>query len=296
LALPVFLAGPLLRRHAVGREGLRARVTAGLGSVFLLSGPVREALSPGDRELSRYVLWQAVFAVALLYGRDRPRLIILLLWLSIPWLSSISNGWPWPALGIAPAMLLLFLLGLGLDRSRGEAARAWRCRAAAAALFALFAISAVRFDATRKQHIYADRPASELTCDLEGVLPGGRGLRTNPRTCEYLREVQELAEHRAKPRFAIIPDYPGYWAAAPDRNPLPMDWLWEEDLATPRIVKRVIDTIETQRGTLSILVAHRMAGSLASHGDAPILHNPVVEHVRSSWNAVRRGAYFSLYE
>ncbi len=144
------------------------------------------------------------------------------------WCASLSIGYNTPALacGFAAVYLLLMV---------SRAPVAWPrplIRLAIPGLALISGITLFEFYVAREQYIYLEQPASTLTYSLDGVFPGADGILTDKNTYAFLVDLDD-AVHEAGSRYAILPDLAGYWAAAPQANPLPTDWAQWFELATP---------------------------------------------------------------
>jgi hypothetical protein len=220
-------------------------------------------------------------------SRDRAAATGALLALLAVWSASISVGYATPALGAAAlAPLIVFF-----HRSR-PATTARRAVAVALGAAALVALPFARLG-----HIYRELPAPRLTRALDGVFPGAAGIRTNPNTGWFLDDLRAAVDRDPERPFAIIPDVPGYWARARQRNPLPIDWPQSTELATPDLTGRVIASLESQRGRLRVLVQKVEARFLAERFvRLRVRDYPVVEHVQRHWTRVGETDFFEIYE
>jgi len=165
------------------------------------------------------------------------------------WTVSISVGYNCPALGAGLAAALLagcLRMLLPSDAAGNKFRVAWR-----SCLLASTAITLICFGVGRSWHIYMEPPAWKLTCSLNGILPGGRMIRTNPVTFQYLKELHDLIQPLNGREYAILPDAAIYWVKAPQKNPLPTSWPLDFELSTPELFNRFTQALEARRGRLT---------------------------------------------
>jgi hypothetical protein len=216
--------------------------------------------------------------------------------LAVMWTVSISLGCNFPVLGAGIAMVLLtgcLRNILASEAAEGRFQILWR-----SCLLVCTAILLVCFVIGRSWRIYVEQPAWKLTCSLDGVLPGGRMIRTNPVTYEYLKELHDTIEQLQGREFAIIPDDSIYWVKASQKNRLPTDWPHDIELSTPALFNRVTQSLESQRGRLVFLVAKVTGFSL---GDKPVPFGKdgiykIVPYVQSHFHKVGETQYWTVYE
>jgi len=221
---------------------------------------------------------------------------VAILVLAIMWTLSISIGCNYPVLGAGMAIVLLtgYLRNiLASQAAEGRFQSLWR-----SGLLVCTAILLVCFVIGRSWHIYKEQPAWKLSCSLSGVLPGGRMIRTNPVTYEYMKELHDTIEGLQGREYAIIPDASIYWVKAPQKNRIPTDWPQDIELPTPALFNRVTRSLESQHGRLVILVAKVTGFSL---GDKPVPFGEdhlykIVPYVQSHFHKVGETQYWTVYE
>lgn len=212
--------------------------------------------------------------------------------LAVAWCASISIGLNTPALA-AGLLALVPLVTLASSAHPSRDARAWtNATRAAAALLVLGTWAHARLEV-----IYRDRPASELTSRLDGVLPGGAGIVTNARTAALLADLDRaVAATHGRP-YAIVCDFAAWWAKAPARNPLPVDWAQAVELPTPALEQRVIAALEAQRLVGVVLVQKRASFRVADDVRAPATgrYYAIADWVRGHFTKAGETAEFELY-
>lgn len=226
--------------------------------------------------------------------------------LVVAWSASVSLGYNAPALVVGPVLVALVLAGGRLVSNggpvlRAEPSDAYRAGIGPVQTWALallvLGMSAAFWEA-RMDHIYREAPASRLTSSLDGVLPGGAGLRTNAATHAFLLDLRRAAEdaRRQGLGYAVVPDGAGWWAKAPQPNPLPLDWPQQTELAVPHTRRRVYERLDALRGTHVVLVQRVEARTLAERNLAlDTARYAVVRHVRQRFTKVGETAYFEVY-
>ena len=259
-------------------------------SLFSVFGPPRYS----------FVLFGMIIGTAIFFlcHREAPLEVIkaAVLVLAIMWTLSISIGCNYPVLGSGIAIVLLagFLrVILGSQFTEVRFRSLWH-----SCLLSCTAILLVCFVIGRSWHIYKEQPAWKLSCSLSGVLPGGKMIRTNPVTYEYLKELHDTIEQLQGREYAIIPDDAIYWVKAPQPNRIPSDWPQDIELPTPAFFNRVTRSLESQRGRLTILVSKVTGFSL---GDKPVPFGEdhlykIVPYVQSHFHKVGETQYWTVYE
>jgi hypothetical protein len=208
------------------------------------------------------------------------------------WTVSISIGYNCPALGagLAAAMLACCLrMLLPPVESENRFHVAWRSCALAST-----AITLLCFGIGRSWHIYMEPPAWKLTCSLSGILPGGKLIRTNPATFQYMKELHDVVDRLQGREYAVLPDAAIWWVKAPQRNPLPTSWPLDFELGTPALFDRFVQALEARRGRTVILVAKVMGFNLVNK-PAPDWY-AIVPYVESHFHKVGETQYWAVYE
>lgn len=215
------------------------------------------------------------------------------------WCASISIGVSSPALAAGALVAQLLAEARAGAGAATIEARPGR-RRAAEILVAAGATAAVLlcWATARVAVIYRDGPATELTERLDGVFPGGAALRTNPRTRAVLADLDRAVSRVGDHPYAIVADYPGYWARAGQRNPLSIDWPQPTELNRPELKARVIDDLERLRGSGRIVVQKVPAGPMATTLD-PIRDDSIYfvpAYVRGHFQRVDGTRWFDIYQ
>ncbi|MDP3677138.1 MAG: hypothetical protein Q8R44_18895 [Novosphingobium sp.] len=233
----------------------------------------------------------ATLALAAQSSPQDARWRIGLIAVAVGWCTALSIGYNTPALAAGAAVT--FLLQIWLPRARSP----YKVRWVAAALVGMVGVWCLwAFDLARMKFVYLERPARELTWRLDGVLPGGAGLRTDRNTFFVLRELRALTSS-ADGRYAVLPDFAGWWPAAEQVNPLPVDWPQWIELGSPVLRTRAIAAMNAQRGKLIFVVAKYETPSLAN-GFTPAsisFRYPLAAYVRTHYTRIGETAYFEIY-
>lgn len=273
---------------------LSARLGAGLVAVVAILDIVTPAFTLRSLYATSYTLASLLLGGALYFvleaRRGNPFLQLILMILVLAWSATISVGAKSPALMAGP-MVIALLAGIlpAVFRPR------WRT----VVLLILAGLTAAGFRSLRHEVVYMEQPAARLTFALDGVFPGGRGIKTNPNTYAFLADLQKavaLASGYPDP-YAILPDIPGYWARAAQRNPLPIDWAKNTELSDLRLLRRVTDALDAQRSHLTMIVqkvqAFPLPQGFKNLGSSDKF--AVARHVRQNFKKCGETTYFELY-
>jgi len=231
----------------------------------------------------------------LIFDQEKRRTAFVLggLAVALAWCVSISIGWNTPDLGMGA--ISVFFMALAWDRWQKSPLPAWLRVVIRVLLVAEMLCFVLWFHDLRRQEVYMDRSADELTYSLDGVWPGGRGIKTNENTYAFLVDLQTIIHGLNGHPYAILPDCPGYWAKAPQVNRLPIDWLWPTEISQKPMVERVDESLLHQKGRITLVVQKFWAFNLKD-GDVPIQFHPVIIYVREHFRKVRETKYFEVYE
>lgn len=208
------------------RAGLAARV--GL-SALAVAVPVWSRLGDAGNEWSIRLIWMVVAYLLTRAILDRSLDLVSLTLVGAGWMEMLSYGWAWPSFVAGSAVLFLVHRawnGAEPLSTRSALARMAPLVAGGAAL----ALIGYQFYATRSQHVYLDRPASQLTATLVSVSPAFGDIRTNPQTAEYLRQMADCVRRFPAGRVALLPENAAMYPALSIHNPFPVDWMWPDEL------------------------------------------------------------------
>jgi len=212
------------------------------------------------------------------------------------WCASLSVGYRTPAL--ASGALAAAVLGYGRDALRHAREMSPVRKLAYPLLIVVLAVTMAEYGIVRNEHIYRDRPARELRFSLDGLLPGGRHIRTNENTFRFLADLKAAIGKAGGKAYAVIPDVAGYWARSQRTNPLPVDWAQGTELASRPLVDRVTQTLEAGRGDIAV-IAQKVEASLLADGFVPLRdsdHYAVVRFVRDHFTKTAETEFFDIYE
>jgi hypothetical protein len=224
--------------------------------------------------------------------RDGDKIPVVLIALLLAWSVSLSVGYNYPALLLGP----LFAILTAFVYSRRESLNP---RFLQTTLIIVGAAILLSFAVSRPYYIYREQPSNELTEPLDGVLPGGRLIYTNPNTYTFLVDLNnaiDTVSARDK-TYAIIPEVAGYWVQSGQTNPLLIDWPWPVELSNQYLTDRVTNDLAAKRGGVVVIVQKVDAFDLAD-GFIPLDedHYPVVKYVREHFRKTNETEFFELYE
>jgi hypothetical protein len=216
--------------------------------------------------------------------------------LAVGWSASISLGYNTPVLGAGLMTAALFHAAPWPGSESAAWSRGWsRYSLWLHPMCALTALGV--FVWIRRESIYHDLPASALTSSLEGRLPGGALLSTNPLTAAYIDDVGVAIEVAHGRTYALIPNFPGWWAKSTQQNPLPVDWLYWQELPRPELAKRVVDAVAAQRGRIVVIAEKANLGGLVPGPAGGLeIYSPALSYVRQNWHRMGQTRFFELFE
>jgi hypothetical protein len=219
-----------------------------------------------------------------------------LIFLLMAWSASISIGWPSPDLASGQVLAILLVFTLPLIHLHLKERKHEYIYNVGLVLFSTVLL--VSFGTARMQFIAREQPAVKLTEKLDGVLPGGKGIRTNKNTYDFLVDLGEAIKisRNFGSTYAIIPDCAGWWVKSPQANPLPIDWVQKIELNKPELTARVIRDLDALRET-NIVIVQKVEARFLQDGFVPFSEEfAVVEYVRSHYTRVYETSLFELYK
>jgi hypothetical protein len=203
----------------------------------------------------------------------------------------LSEGYNTPALGAGA--LFLVVVAAPFFRRWPNVPISWRVLALGAG------VTLAAWGFARMNYTYRDRPARYLDKQLGDVFPGGRLIKTNVNTYEFLADLRNaiaFAEKKEK-RYLIIPDVPGYWVKSKQPNPLPMAWPHGNEISNRKNFDRLVASLEAGRSS-TIVIAQKVEATTLSDGFNPLPENQyyaVVGYVRSRFTKVGETRFFEIY-
>lgn len=245
---------------------------------------------------SLFALASGIAAVLLVRERslnDRTRAGILVL--AMAWSASVSIGYQTPSLAAGPMALLLagYLLSVPPIKGRTVAASV----KGAVILAAMILLIVLLWGAARREIIYRDRSAPELTYTLDSVFPGTAKLLTNQNTHDFLADLRVAVSMAGGGQYAILPDMPGYWVQAGQPNPLSVDWTLFIEISRPELVARVNDELDARRGSMVVIMQKYRADIMRStFAPVPEDYSEAYDHVLKNYQKVGETRFFEIYE
>lgn len=219
------------------------------------------------------------------------RVQIGLLSLATSWCISVSLGYNYPALAAGSlAGFIIYSAILNQNKLQNSSFK----------LYTRFILVSVicLFLAGRLLHIYREPSWVNETKDIGSVFPGANHIKVDVKTYNFLEDLQH-AILQANGKYAILPDIAGYWTAAQQVNPLPIDWPISVELNNPNLMSRFTKDLEIQRGHVVIIVQKVLASEIAFKS-IPIAYYdeiyPVVSYVKSHFTKIGDTAFFELYK
>ncbi len=282
---------PMLRAEHLPRY-VGAPLLTAMPAFFIAVGLYRGSLGIISFGIFGMVVGVVLYSVSTGAARDGDRTPVVLIALLLAWSASLSVGYNFPALLLGP---LFTILAAVVYSARGSLDP----RFLRAALVVAGVAILLGFGVARPYYIYREQPSSELTRSLDGVLPGGRLIYTNPNTYDFLVDLKEATDEVSSRNrtYAIVPDVPGYWVQSRQTNPLPVDWPQPVELGSQHLVDRVTSDLEAERGEVVVIVQKVHAFYLAD-GFVPLDEDQyaVVRYVRENFEKTDETEFFELYE
>jgi hypothetical protein len=282
---------PMLRAEHLPRYVGASLLTA-MPAFFIAVGLYRGSLGIISFGMFGMVVGVVLYLVSTGAARDGDRTPVVLIALLLAWSASLSVGYNFPALLLGPLFTILAAFVYSVRGSLDP-------RFLHAALVVAGVAILLGFGVARPYYIYREQPSSELTRSLDGVLPGGRLIYTNPNTYDFLVDLKEATDEVSSRNrtYAIVPDVPGYWVQSRQTNPLPVDWPQPVELGSQHLVDRVTSDLEAERGEVVVIVQKVHAFYLAD-GFVPLDEDQyaVVRYVRENFEKTDETEFLELYE
>ncbi len=144
-----------------------------------------------------------------------------LLVLATGFMTSLSWGNDTPTLLTGTLALTALLLLSHVVPPRPRLARRWVTATAGLTAVAVCGWVVV---ARHDQAAYLDLGHDRLTADLGDVSPAMAGIRTNPSTYTYVRQIRECLDRFPAGKTAVLPDNAFAYPAFRLHNPFPLEW------------------------------------------------------------------------
>src|SRR5215210_1338052 len=284
-------AAPLLRARR-GPRYAGASILMVIPAFFIAVGLYRGSLAVVSFGVFGIVLGVALYCISNVAMRDESRIPVVLIALLLAWSASLSVGYNFPTLLLGPLFTILAAFTYSTRASLDP-------RFLRTTLVIVGAAVLLSFGVARPYYIYREQPSSGLTASLDGVLPGGRLIYTNPKTYAFLVDLNNATDEvSARDRqYAIIPDVPGYWVQTKQTNPLLVDWPQPVELNNQYLIDRVTSDLAAKRGEITVIVQKEQAFYLAD-GFVPLDDDQyaVVQYVRANFEKTDETEFFELYE
>ncbi|WP_410671050.1 hypothetical protein [Amycolatopsis sp. cmx-4-68] len=190
-----------------------------------------------------------------------------LLVLATGFMTSLSWGNDTPTLLTGTLALTALLLLSHLVPPRPRLARRWVTATAGLTAVAVCGWVVV---ARHDQAAYLDLGHDQLTADLGDVSPAMAGIRTNPSTFTYVRQIRDCLDRFPAPRTAVLPDNAFAYPAFGVRNPFPLEWPLPLEIVgdAPARMLETADALDREGGYL-VLFQTVPTRLLATGGPVP---------------------------
>lgn len=190
-----------------------------------------------------------------------------LLVLATGFMTSLSWGNDTPTLLTGTLALTALLLLSHVVPPRPRLARRWLTATAGLTAVAVCGWVVV---ARHDQAAYLDLGHDRLTADLGDVTPAMAGIRTNPSTFTFVRQIRDCLDRFPAARTAILPDSPFAYPAFGLRNPFPLEWPLPLEIVgdAPERMLAAADDLNREGGYL-VLFETDSIRMLATGGPVP---------------------------
>lgn len=190
-----------------------------------------------------------------------------LLVLATGFMTSLSWGNDTPTLLTGTLALTALLLLGDLVPPRPRPVRRWVTATAGLTAVAVCGWVVV---ARHDQAAYLDLGHDRLTEDLGAVTPAMAGIRTNPSTFTFVRQIRGCLDRFPAARTAILPDSPFAYPAFGLRNPFPLEWPLPLEIVgdAPERMLAKADELNREGGYL-VLFETDSIRTLATGGPVP---------------------------
>ena len=252
------------------------------------------------KQLASLQLFGVVLGISI-YSLLRRRILartlpLALLVALLGWSVAISMGVPFPSLAGGPmAVVLIGYLFFMLKTFKQPSIL--RKAMDIFLIIAMF-VSLFVFHHARNNNVYRDMQSKYLTKELGEVLPGGKMIKTSPRTYEFLEDLNKAVQMASGKNYAVLPDCAGYWVKANQANPLPIDWAHGVELQKVSVYEMFLGKLEARRGKIVIILEKTRAHTLKS-GFYPIPaetnYYKVVKYVKENFTMFDETNHFALY-
>ena len=239
--------------------------------------------------------------------------------LVIGWASSLSIGAPYPAwiggvLGVSA--LMVAINGNPQKKLKKNRHDSFSTQAEWAVILTVLLAAIAVFIDLRLNNIYREKLPSFLIAPLDEKFPGAAGIVSSPTMASVYVDLQEMVgqAREDKKKYAIVPEFAAWWAAADEVNPLPMDWVLEVELGRnhPDLVKRLLTTADSIRPETYFIVQKFTAEAIPR--DKPGVYKwqtdigpenankwensryILVGHIRENYELYKETEYFWLYK
>jgi len=209
---------------------------------------------------------------------------------AVAWVVTWSNGYGYPALAAGPLVAMIFGR---INKTRFSSVRR-------VFLVGLVLFTAFSFSYARMNIIYRDLPATQLTCDLGPLLRGGNLILTNPNMCSFLSDLhaaEVIAAQTGKP-YAVLYDLPAVWIISSQRNPLPDDWVFLDQVygSSAATSGRTVDALRNQHGQIVVIVQKVLTDQIAYRFLPYAPPSDALDFVHQNYTQFAETQFFTLYQ
>ncbi|GAB3157121.1 hypothetical protein GCM10027258_65090 [Amycolatopsis stemonae] len=266
-AIAVVLLAVRLPGDRLGAAGRAASWVLVLAGAAAVAWTVVDGRFTGSSRWADVLWWIVAVSVPVNAAVRRKVPWAGLLVLATGFMTSLSWGNDTPTLLTGTLALTALLLLSQVVPARPRLTRRWVTATAGLTAVALCGWLVV---AQHDRAAYLDVGHDRLTEDLGDVTPAMAGIRTNPSTHTFVRQIRDCLDRFPAARTAILPDSPFAYPAFGLRNPFPLEWPLPLEIVgdAPERMLATADELNRQGGYL-VLFETDSIRMLATGGPVP---------------------------
>ncbi len=232
------------------------------------------------------------------------KLKVNLLTIFTAWCISISLGWNNPSLMSGPLMLVIMASQINSKYFFKKYSQnailklLYNFQYKYKIILELYLIILICvFKHIRENYIYYEEPKPQLTERLDGIFPGGNGIKTNITTFQVLKDLNIAKKYVIKngKKYCIVPDLAANWVKDSQINPLPIDWLNITEIANPKLIEKIKNSLDSMNGNIIIIITKYRTFQLSKGLERVSTSHPIINFILTNFQKIFETEYFELY-